>query len=115
MNVGNTSLLLKIQNSLAESTNVTVKHTEKLASGIRINRAGDDAAGLKISEKMRSQIRGLDMALDNATDGISMIQTAEGGLSAIGDLLQRMSELSIKAVNGIHTDEDLRNIQSEYE
>ena len=55
------------------------------------------------------------MALDNATDGISMIQTAEGGLSAIGDLLQRMSELSIKAVNGIHTDEDLRNIQSEYE
>ena len=115
MNVGNVSLILKLQNNLKEITNQTTKNSEKLASGIRINRAGDDVAGLKISEKMRSQIRGLDMAVDNATDGISMLQTAEGGLSQIGDLLQRMNELTIKASNGIHTAQDISNIEIEYE
>jgi len=115
MNVGSSTIALRIQNNM-ERLNVTTKnHIEKLASGLKINRASDDAAGLRISEKMRSQIRGLDMSINNATDGISMLQTADGGLSAIGDLLQRMHELTVKAQNGIHTIEDQRSIANEYE
>lgn len=115
MNVGNSILAIRIQNNVRSLSTTMQEHTEKLASGIRINRAADDAAGLKISEKMRSQIRGLEMSIDNATDGISMLQTADGGLSAIGELLQRMNELSIKAVNGVHTQDDLDKISIEYE
>ena len=115
MNIGSSVLAIKIQNNIQQIDNTITKQTEKLASGIRINRASDDATGLKISEKMRAQIRGLEMSLDNATDGISMLQTADGGLSKIGDLLQRMNELSIKAVNGIHTQSDLDKISIEYE
>lgn len=76
------------------------KSTEKLSSGYRINRAADDAAGLSISEKMRSQIRGLNQASTNAQDGISLIQTAEGALNEQHSILQRMRELSIQAANG---------------
>lgn len=115
MNVGNTALSLRIQNKLQAMNGEVVKNTEKLASGLRINRAGDDAAGIKISEKMRSQIRGLDMSIDNGTDGISMLQTAEGGLETITDLLHRMNELTIKAVNGTYTESDLNKISIEYE
>ncbi|RYI28097.1 flagellin [Bacillus infantis] len=86
---------------------------EKLSSGLRINKAGDDAAGLAISEKMRGQIRGLDMAAKNSQDGISMIQTAEGALNETHDILQRMKELATQASNGTNTDSDRAEIQKE--
>ena len=89
------------------------KSTEKLSSGYRINRAADDAAGLSISEKMRSQIRGLNQASTNAQDGISLIQTAEGALSESHSILQRMRELSVQAANGTETDDDRQAVQDE--
>ncbi len=90
------------------------KNLEKLSSGYRINRAGDDAAGLAISEKMRGQIRGLNMANKNAQDGISLIQTAEGGLQETHDILQRMRELAVQSANGTYQDEvDRENINKE--
>jgi len=89
------------------------KTMEKLSSGLRINRAGDDAAGLAISEKMRGQIKGLDMATKNAQDGISMIQTAEGALNETHAIIQRMRELSVQASNDTNTNEDREKIQLE--
>ena len=89
------------------------KSTEKLSSGYKINRAGDDAAGLSISEKMRSQIRGLNKASDNAQDGISLIQTAEGALNEAHSILQRMNELATQAANDTNTTSDRTAIQSE--
>lgn len=89
------------------------KSMEKLSSGLRINRAGDDAAGLAISEKMRGQIRGLDQASANAQDGISLIQTAEGALSETHSILQRMRELSVQGANDTNTAQDRSNIQDE--
>jgi flagellin len=89
------------------------KSTEKLSSGYRINRAGDDAAGLSISEKMRSQIRGLNKASDNAEDGISLIQTAEGALNETHSILQRMNELATQAANDTNTTTDRTAIQAE--
>lgn len=86
---------------------------EKLASGLSINRAGDDAAGLAISEKMRAQIRGLDMASKNAQDGISLIQTAEGALNETHSILQRMRELAVQAANDTNNDTDRKEIQKE--
>ena len=98
---------------LGITTSGIAKSTEKLSSGYRINRAADDAAGLAISEKMRSQIRGLNQASTNAQDGISMIQTAEGALNESHSILQRMRELTIQASNGTETDADRGNIQDE--
>lgn len=89
------------------------KDIEKLSSGLRINRAGDDASGLAVSEKMRSQIRGMYRAARNAEDGISFIQTTEGYLQEIQDILQRIRELSVQASNGIYTDEDRMQMQVE--
>ena len=89
------------------------KSTEKLSSGYRINRAGDDAAGLSISEKMRSQIRGLNKASSNAQDGISAIQTAEGALNEAHSILQRMNELATQAANDTNTTTDRTAVQSE--
>jgi flagellin len=89
------------------------KNMEKLASGLRINRAGDDASGLAVSEKMRSQIRGLQRASKNAQDGISFIQTAEGFLQETQDIIQRLRELSVQASNGIYSAEDRMQIQVE--
>ena len=100
---------------LGISTTNLSKNTEKLSSGYRINRAADDAAGLAISEKMRSQIRGLGRASDNANDGISMIQTAEGALNESHSILQRMRELAVQAANGTETDSDRGNLQDEIE
>ena len=91
------------------------KSTEKLSSGYRINRAGDDAAGLTISEKMRSQIRGLNKASSNAEDGISLIQTAEGALNEAHSILQRMNELATQAANDTNTSTDRAAIQKEVE
>ena len=89
------------------------KGMEKLSSGMRINRAGDDASGLAVSEKMRSQIRGLNQASKNAANGVSFIQTTEGYLQESQDILQRLRELSIQAANGIYTAEDRMQIQVE--
>ncbi len=89
------------------------KNMEKLSSGLRINRAGDDASGLAVSEKMRSQIRGLQMASKNAQNGISFIQTAEGFLQETQDIIQRLRELSVQASNGIYSAEDRMQIQVE--
>ena len=89
------------------------KSTEKLSSGYQINRAADDAAGLAISEKMRRQVRGLTQATKNAQDGISMVQTAEGALNEVHDMLQRMNELAVKAANGSNQSEDQAYIQKE--
>ncbi len=95
-------------------TNLNVdKNMEKLSSGMRINRAGDDASGLAVSEKMRSQIRGLQRASKNALDGISFIQTAEGYLQSTQDIIQRLRELAVQASNGIYTAEDRMQIQVE--
>jgi len=89
------------------------KNMEKLSSGMRINRAGDDASGLAVSEKMRSQIRGLNQAERNIQDGISFVQTTEGYLQETQDILQRMRELSVQSANGIYTAEDRMQIQVE--
>ena len=100
---------------LGITTGAQAKSSEKLSSGYRINRAGDDAAGLKISEKMRSQIRGLDKASDNAQDGISLIQTAEGALNEAHSILQRMNELAVQGANDTNQSIDRDAINQELE
>ena len=95
------------------TTSAQAKSTEKLSSGYKINRAADDAAGLAISEKMRRQIRGLTQASSNAQDGISCVQTAEGALTEVHDMLQRMNELAVKAANGTQTSADRGYINQE--
>ena len=92
--------------------NIT-KDMEKLSSGEKINRAGDDASGLAVSEKMRSQIRGLNQASQNCSNGISFIQTTEGYLQETTDIIQRIRELAVQSSNGIYTDEDRMQIQVE--
>ncbi len=98
---------------LGITTGAQAKATEKLSSGYKINRAADDAAGLAISEKMRKQIRGLTQASANAQDGISAVQTAEGALTEVHDMLQRMNELAVKASNGTMSESDRKAVQSE--
>mgnify|MGYP002577127351 CR=1 FL=1 len=98
---------------LGVTTSQQAKSTEKLSSGYKINRAADDAAGLSISEKMRKQIRGLTQASANAQDGISTVQTAEGALTEVHDMLQRMNELAVKAANGTNSESDRTAIQAE--
>ena len=98
---------------LGITTNGLQKSTEKLSSGYKINRAADDAAGLSISEKMRNQIRGLNKASDNAQDGISLVQTAEGALNEVHSMLQRMSELAVQASNGTNAKEDRTALDNE--
>ena len=98
---------------LGITTGQQAKSSEKLSSGYRINRAADDAAGLTISEKMRSQVRGLNKASDNAQDGISLIQTAEGALNEVHSILQRMNELATQAANDTNTTSDRNAIQAE--
>lgn len=98
---------------LGVTTGQQAKSSEKLSSGYKINRAADDAAGLSISEKMRSQIRGLNKASDNAQDGISLIQTAEGALNEAHSILQRMNELATQAANDTNTSSDRSAVQDE--
>ena len=104
---------LNTHRQLGANTAASSKNLEKLSSGLRINRAGDDAAGLAISEKMRGQIRGLDMASKNAQDGISLIQTAEGALTETHSILQRMRELAVQSSTDTNTDNDRANLQKE--
>ena len=104
---------MNANNAMTRNVSGLGKSTEKLSTGYAINRAADNAAGLAISEKMRSQIRGLSQATNNANDAISLIQTAEGGLQETEDILQRMRELSVQSANGTYTDEDRDQIQYE--
>lgn len=114
MRINTNTMALNAQNKLKVNQSGVEKSIQKLSSGLRINSAADDAAGLAISEKMRAQIRGLGQAQDNAQDGISLIQTAEGALQQTTDILQRMRELVIKAQNtGVLTDNDRTSISSE--
>jgi len=104
---------LNAHRNMGINTNAAGKSMEKLSSGLRINRAGDDAAGLSISEKMRGQIRGLDQASRNSQDGISMIQTAEGALNETHNILQRMRELAVQASNDTNVTADRDAIKEE--
>ena len=101
------------QRMLSVNSSTLSKSTEKLSSGYKINRAADDAAGLSISEKMRRQVRGLTQASANAQDGVSMVQTAEGALNEVHDMLQRLNELAVKANNGTLQSEDITYIDDE--
>jgi len=98
---------------LAINNNSAAKSMEKLSSGLRINRAADDAAGLSISEKMRSQIRGLEQGIRNAQDGVSFIQTAEGALNEVSDMLVRLKELMVQKASGTYNSSDVANIEAE--
>ncbi|MED4301222.1 flagellin [Geobacillus stearothermophilus] len=113
MRINHNIAALNTYRQLTMGTNAASKSMEKLSSGLRINRAGDDAAGLAISEKMRGQIRGLEQASRNAQDAISMIQTAEGALNETHSILQRMRELAVQAANDTATTEDRQKIQDE--
>jgi flagellin len=104
---------LNAQRNLKVADNATMSSMEKLASGMRINKAGDDASGLAVSEKMRAQIRGLQQASRNAADGVSFIQTTEGYLQETTDIMHRIRELAIQASNGIYSAEDRMQIQVE--
>ncbi|WP_322114345.1 flagellin [Fictibacillus sp. KU28468] len=115
MRINHNIAALNTYRQLNGASEAQSKSMEKLSSGLRINRAGDDAAGLAISEKMRGQIRGLDQASRNAQDGISMIQTAEGALNETHDILQRMRELSVQSSNDTNTLDDRKEIQKEVE
>jgi len=113
MRINNNLLAMNTHRQLGINNTAVQKSVEKLSSGYRINRAGDDAAGLSISEKMRSQIRGLQMASKNAQDGISLIQTAEGALTETHAMLQRMRELVVQAANDTNTSEERQRISEE--
>ena len=113
MRINNNLPAMNTQRQLALGTTATAKSMEKLSSGLRINRAGDDAAGLAISEKMRGQIRGLGQASRNAQDGISLVQTAEGALQETQSILQRMRELAVQSANDTNANDDRSAIQNE--
>lgn len=104
---------INVVNNLAKAEGSMNRAIEKLSSGLRINRAGDDAAGLAIAQKMKTQTRGLEVAKRNCQDGISLVQTAEGAMVEIQDMLQRLKELTIQGVNGIYTSSDTDNLQAE--
>src|SRR5690554_6645133 len=113
MRINNNISALNAWRGLTNTDNALSKSLEKLSSGLRINRAGDDAAGLAISEKMRGQIRGLKQAMRNAQDGISLLQTAEGALNETHSILQRMRELATQASTDTNTLDDRKEIQKE--
>jgi flagellin len=113
MRINNNLMAINTHRQLGITNTAGAKSMEKLSSGYRINRAGDDAAGLSISEKMRAQIRGLTMASKNAQDGISLIQTAEGALNESHSILQRMRELAVQAANDTNVEIDRESLQAE--
>jgi flagellin len=114
MRINHNIAALNTHRQLNTASEAQGKSMEKLSSGLRINRAGDDAAGLAISEKMRGQIRGLDMASKNAQDGISLIQTAEGALNEVHSILQRQRELAVQASSDTNVTEDRTAIKDEF-
>lgn len=113
MRINHNLMSMNTNRQLGVNRGATQKSLEKLSSGLRINRAGDDAAGLAISEKMRGQIRGLDQASRNSSDSISLIQTAEGALNETHSILQRMRELAVQSANDTNTDDDRNELQAE--
>ncbi|TDQ36937.1 flagellin Hag [Aureibacillus halotolerans] len=113
MRINHNIQALNAYRNLAHNQNLTSQSLEKLSSGLRINKAADDAAGLAISEKMRSQIRGLEVAERNALDGVSLIQTAEGAMAEMHAMVQRMRELAVQAANGSNTKADREELQKE--
>ncbi len=115
MRINHNISALNTNNILGKNDSALTKSLERLSSGYRINRAADDAAGMAISQKMKTQIAGLNQASRNASDGISVIQTAEGALIEVEEMLQRMRELSVQAANGTSTDEDRSQLQAEVE
>ncbi|KJE27946.1 flagellin [Geobacillus kaustophilus] len=115
MRINHNIQALNAYRNLAANQSSISKNLERLSSGLRINRASDDAAGLAISEKMRSQIRGLQMAERNALDAISLIQTAEGALNEVHSILQRMRELAVQAANGTNQVTDREALDSEFQ
>lgn len=114
MRINHNIAALNTYRQLNAANTAQSKSMEKLSSGLRINKAGDDAAGLAISEKMRGQIRGLDMASKNAQDGISLIQTAEGGLNEVHSILQRMRELAVQSSNDTNVEADRTALNNEF-
>lgn len=114
MRINHNIAALNTYRQLGNANNAQMKSMEKLSSGLRINKAGDDAAGLAISEKMRGQIRGLEMASKNAQDGISLIQTAEGGLNEVHSILQRMRELAVQSSNDTNVNTDRTALNNEF-
>ncbi len=115
MRINHNIAAMNTYRQMTANTTATSKSLEKLSSGLKINRAGDDAAGLAISEKMRGQIRGLDTASKNASDGISLIQTAEGALNETHSILQRMRELTVQAANDTNQTTDRGQLQLKIE
>ncbi|EPD49590.1 hypothetical protein HMPREF1210_03037 [Paenisporosarcina sp. HGH0030] len=113
MRINHNIAALNTHRQLGSANNAQMKNMEKLSSGLRINRAGDDAAGLSVSEKMRSQIRGLDMAARNSQDGISYLQTAEGALNEVSSMATRLKELAVQKENGTYNAEDTINLNLE--
>ena len=113
MRINNNISAMNAYRNLTTVNESVDKSMEKLSSGLRINRAGDDAAGLAISEKMRGQVKGLHMATKNSQDGISMIQTAEGALNETHSIVQRMRELAVQSSNDTNTQEDREKLQLE--
>ncbi len=113
MRINNNLMAMNTHRQLGINNAAGSKSMEKLSSGFRINRAADDAAGLSISEKMRGQIRGLQQASRNAQDGISLIQTAEGAMDEISNMLVRMKELAVQKANGTYNDDDIDNLELE--
>ena len=113
MRINHNIAAMNTYNKLSANQAATAKSLEKLSSGLKINKAGDNAAGLAISEKMRAQVRGLDQASSNAQDGISLIQTAEGGLNETHSILQRMRELAVQSSNDTNTTSDRAEMQKE--
>ena len=111
----NTNIMsLNAQRNLTRSQNEMSTAMQRLASGLRINSAKDDAAGLAIAERMNTQVRGMNVAIRNANDGISLAQTAEGGLNEVGNMLQRMRELAVQSANGTNSTGDRANLQEEF-
>jgi flagellin len=115
MRINHNISALNTYRQMGVNNNASAKNMEKLSSGLRINRAGDDAAGLAISEKMRGQIRGLDMASRNAQDGISLIQTAEGALQEVHAILQRQRELAVQSANDTNVTADRTALEAEFD
>ena len=113
MRINHNISALRTNNILGKNNSALEKSLQRLSSGYRINCAADDAAGLAISQKMKTQIAGLNQASRNASDGISVIQTAEGALIEVEEMLQRMRELSVQAANGSNTDDDRKALQDE--
>ena len=113
MRIQHNIMAMNAYRNYSNNTSALSKNLEKLSSGYKINRAGDDAAGLAISEKMRAQITGLDKAQDNAKDGISLVQTAEGALTEVHDMLNRMYSLAEQSANGTYDGTDRVQLQKE--